>query len=158
MSVHREGHEAFSLFVVNRILPGLLDYLDDRTKTILVGEVLHAIISHRKDGNPLTIEAGIVRVADALDMSGGRTRLPYDDQKIDIHSVSALAIDQVDIVGGKERPVQVNIIMNHTAGLFQVDELLTKKVLGSGIERYLDIKVFIDKGKGKQLFKDFVKI
>jgi metal-dependent HD superfamily phosphatase/phosphodiesterase len=45
--------------------------------------------------------------------------------------------------------------MNHTAGIFQVDELLKRKVMGSGIERYLQIKIYIDRGQGRQLFKDF---
>jgi metal-dependent HD superfamily phosphatase/phosphodiesterase len=121
----------------------------------LTSEVLHAIISHRSDGRPLTVEAGIVRVADALDMSEGRTRFPYQEGKVDIHSVSALAIDDITIKAGRKTPVQVDITMNHTAGIFQVDELLKKKVMGSGIEKYLEIKIFMDKGQGKQLFKDF---
>ena len=35
------------------------------------------------------------RVADALDMSEGRSRIPYQAGKIDIHAVSAAAIDKV---------------------------------------------------------------
>ena len=51
--------------------------------------------------------------------------------------------------------VEVCITMNHTAGIFQVDELLKKKVMGSGIERHMEIKIYMDKGEGRQLFKDF---
>jgi uncharacterized protein len=155
MSVHRVGHEEFSLFLVNTLLREILDFLPVTERTILTSEVLHAIISHRSDGRPLTVEAGIVRVADALDMSEGRTRFPYQEGKVDIHSVSALAIDDITIKAGRKTPVQVDITMNHTAGIFQVDELLKKKVMGSGIEKYLEIKIFMDKGQGKQLFKDF---
>jgi uncharacterized protein len=90
-------------------------------------------------------------------MSGGRTRFPYDDDKLDIHSVSALAIDQVEIMAGEKAPIQAEITMNHTAGLFQVDELLKKKVVGSGIEKFLEVRIYINKGEGKQLFKDFYK-
>jgi metal-dependent HD superfamily phosphatase/phosphodiesterase len=61
----------------------------------------------------------------------------------------------VVISSGQLTAVQVEITMNHTAGIFQVDELLKKKVFGSGIEKYLEIKIFINKGKGRQLFKDF---
>jgi metal-dependent HD superfamily phosphatase/phosphodiesterase len=157
MSIHRNEHEAYSLFLVNTLLREILSFMPIAERTIVTSEVLHAIISHRSDGKPLTIEAGIVRVADALDMSGGRTRLPYDESKLDIHSVSALAIDEVTIQKGKKTPVEVEIVMNHTAGIFQVDELLKKKVNNSGIEELLDVKVFIDKGTGKQLFKDFSK-
>ena len=155
MSIHRVGHEEYSLILVNTLLRELLTFLPIPERTIIISEVLHAIISHRSDGKPLTIEAGIVRVADALDMSGGRTRLPYEEGKLDIHSVSALAIDTIEIKASQKTAVQVDITMNHTAGIFQVDELLKKKVMGSGLEKYLEIKIYIDKGKGKQLFKDF---
>lgn len=155
MSIHRVGHEDFSLFLTNTLLREILSFLPIPTRTIIISEVLHTIISHRSDGTPLTIEAGIVRVADALDMSQGRTRFPYEEGRLDIHSVSAMAIDGVEIKSGKKCPVQVDITMNHTAGLFQVDELLKKKVKGSGIEKYFEIKIYMDKGKGKQLFKDF---
>ncbi len=155
MSIHRKGHEEFSLFITNNLLRELLDFMPIEERTVVISETLHAIISHRSDGQPLTMEAGIVRVADALDMSKGRSRLPYEPSKLDIHTVSALAIDEVIIHAGKSYPVQIDISMNHTAGLFQVDELLKKKVMGSSIEQHLDIKVYVDKGEGKQLFKDF---
>lgn len=155
MSVHRLCHEEFSLFLSNPILHKLLDFLPIEERTIVISEVLHAIFSHRSDGHPLTLEAGIVRVADALDMSEGRSRMPYDDKKLDIHSVSALAIDQVAIRAGRHSPIRIEITMNHTAGLFQVDQFLKKKVIGSIIDQYLEIKVFIDKGQGRQLFRDF---
>ncbi len=155
MSIHRTGHEEFSLFLVNNLLREMLTFLPTATRTIIISEVLHGIISHRSDGSPLTIEGGIVRVADALDMSEGRSRLPYQKGILNIHFVSALAIDTVVIRPGATRPIQIDITMNHTAGIFQVDELLKKKVMGSGVEQHLDISVYIDKGRGKQLFKDF---
>jgi uncharacterized protein len=155
MSIHRTGHEEFSLFLVNSLLREMLAVRPVDERTIVISEVLHAIISHRSDGRPLTIEAGIVRVADALDMAKGRSRIPYEEGKIDIHSVSAMAIDSVEIKAGNKVPVEIGITMNHTAGIFQVDELLKRKVTGSGIERYLQIKIYIDKGEGRQLFKDF---
>ena len=41
-----------------------------------------------------------------------------------IHALSAAAIDEVVIEGGEERPVRVEIRMNNSAGIFQVDDLL----------------------------------
>lgn len=155
MSIHRIGHEEYSLFLVNTLLREILAAWPVEERTILISEVLHAIISHRSDGRPLTIEAGIVRVADALDMTKGRSRIPYSQGKIDIHSVSAMAIDEIEIKPGKRTPVQIEITMNHTAGIFQVDDLLKAKVTGSGIERYLSIEIYMDKGEGRKLFKDF---
>lgn len=157
MSVHRKGHEEFSVVLANRLLREILDFLPEQERVIMTSEILHAIISHRRDGQPLTVEAGVVRVADALDMTEGRSRIPYELGKLDIHSVSALAIDEIEVKPGRKTPVEIAVIMNHTAGIFQVDELLKEKVEGSGIEPYLQIKVYIDKGQGRQLFKDFYK-
>src|SRR5205814_8010838 len=72
MSVHRKGHEDFSLFLAEPKLRELLDGIYDEPElTVVVSEVLQGIISHRSDGEPLTLEAGILRVADALDMEQG---------------------------------------------------------------------------------------
>ena len=53
---------------------------DEPERTIVVAEALHAIIGHRRRGDPITIEAGIVRVADALDMAQGRSRVPFESR------------------------------------------------------------------------------
>lgn len=154
MSVNRKGHEEFSVVLTNTLLRQLLDFLPVEERVIVTSETLHAIISHRRDGTPITLEAGVIRVADALDMTKGRSRIPYREGKIDIHSVSAMAIDAIEIKAGRKIPVHIDIIMNHTAGIFQVDELLREKITGSGLEPYLDITVYMDKGKGRELFKN----
>src|SRR5579862_6161070 len=69
MSVHREGHEEFSLFLAAPKLRSLLAGIyEEPDLTVIVSEVLQGIISHRAGGEPFTLEAGILRVADALDM------------------------------------------------------------------------------------------
>ena len=155
MSISREGHEGFSLFLANNILHRILEFLDIEERTIVISEVLHAIIAHRSGGKPYTIEAGIVRVADALDMSEGRSRIPYQAGKIDIHSVSAAAIDRVEIAEGTKKPIQINIWMNNMAGIFQVDELLKQKLTGSGIEKYIVVSAYLTEGYEKKLIKEF---
>jgi metal-dependent HD superfamily phosphatase/phosphodiesterase len=155
MSIARDGHEEFSLILANDLLHKVLDFLSVEERTIVTSEVLHAIISHRSGGKPNTIEAGIVRVADALDMSEGRSRIPYEAGNVDIYSVSAAAIDKVEIVEGEEKPIQINILMNNSAGLFQVDELLKKKLIGSGIEKHVKIRALIARKREKKLLKEF---
>ena len=155
MSISREGHEGFSLFLANSLLHRTLDFLPIDERTIVTSETLHAIIAHRSGGRPYTIEAGIVRVADALDMSEGRSRIPYQAGKIDIHSVSAAAIDRVEISEGTDKPVQINIMMNNMAGIFQVDELLKQKLVGSGIEKYVIVSAYIEGDPEKKLVKEF---
>jgi metal-dependent HD superfamily phosphatase/phosphodiesterase len=155
MSISREGHEEFSLFLANGILHKILDFLPVEERTIVTSEVLHAIIAHRRGGRPNTIEAGIVRVADALDMSEGRSRIPYEAGNVDIYSVSAAAIDRVEITEGEDKPIQINVLMNNSAGLFQVDELLKKKLVGSGIEKFVKIRALIERRREKKLLKEF---
>src|SRR6201995_3966901 len=108
MSVHRHGHEDFSLFLAEPKLRELLEGIyDEPDRTVIVSEVLQAIISHRADGQPLTIEAGLVRVADALDMAKGRSRIPFERGRVSMHSLSAAAIEDVGIRDGDGRPILV---------------------------------------------------
>jgi len=155
MTISRKDHETYSLFLANNLLHQIIDFLPIDEKTIVVSEVLHAIISHRSDGKPITLEAGIVRVADALDMSEGRSRIVYEQEKIDIYSVSAAAIDKVNIKEGTNKPIELDILMNNSAGIFQLDELLKKKIIGSGIEKYLDVHAYISQETEKQLIKEY---
>lgn len=156
MTIHRDGHEEYSLFLADTILKDLLKFLPTEERVIVKSEVLHAIISHRSDGKPVTIEAGIVRVADALDMSNGRSRIPFDAGKINIHSLSAFAIESVEIKEGTEKTVQIQILMNNSAGIFQVDELLKSKLQDSGIAQYFDVKAYVKGETEKRLLKEFV--
>lgn len=155
MSISREGHEEFSLFLANDILHKILVFLPVDERTIVTSEVLHAIIAHRSGGKPYTLEAGIVRVADALDMSQGRSRIPYEAGNVDIYSISAAAVDHVEITEGGDTPIQIIIRMNNSAGLFQVDELLRRKLKGSGLEQYVKVKALIDRQEEKKLIEEF---
>src|SRR5215475_5112231 len=145
MSIHRHGHEDFSLFLSEPKLRELLEGIyDEPDRTVIVSEVLQAIISHRADGEPLTIEAGIVRVADALDMAKGRSRIPFERGRVSMHSLSAAAIEDVAITDGEERPNLIEIVMNNSSGIYQVDGLLKAKLRGSGLEPYVEVVAHID--------------
>jgi len=145
MSVHRHGHEDFSLFLAEPKLRELLDGLyEEPDRTVIVSEVLQAIISHRADGQPLTIEAGLIRVADALDMAKGRSRIPFERGRVSMHSLSAAAIEDVTISDGEEKPILIEIRMNNSSGIFQVDGLLKAKLRGSGLEPYVEVVAHID--------------
>ena len=131
MSVHRERHNIFSVTlatpIVNRILEKV--YPKDRHKQAHIrGHILHAIFCHDKQITPSTIEAGIVGVADALDMTKGRARIPFEAGRVNIHSASAMAINKVDIKKGEEKTVRIEISMSNASGIFQIQELLEKKI------------------------------
>jgi metal-dependent HD superfamily phosphatase/phosphodiesterase len=152
MAVHRDGHEDFSLFLaepkVRELLEGLYDEPD---LTVMASEVLHQITSHREYGKPLTLEAGILRVADALDMAKGRSRIPFEHGRVSIHSLSAAAIEEVTIADGEEQPVRIEILMNNSSGIYQVDGLLKAKLRGSGLEPYVEVIARIDTEAEKRL-------
>ena len=156
MSIHRTDHEQYSLFLAADRLPGLLEGVYDEPElTVITSEALHAVIGHRRRGDPITVEAGIVRVADALDMASGRSRIPFETRRPNIHSISAAAIDTVKIEPGEERAVRIEIAMNNSAGLFQIDELLATKLRDSGIEEHIEVVAQIDAEHEKRLVPVF---
>jgi uncharacterized protein len=156
MSIHRIDHEAFSLFVAERKIAQLLEGLYDLpTATILRSEILHAIIAHRSGGKPLTLEAGIVRVADALDMAKGRSRIPVAAGSTSIHSISAAAIEAVHLEVGEAKPVRLRIEMCNSAGVFQLDQLFREKLAGSGLERYIELTADLPGEMEKRLFESY---
>ena len=153
MSVHRKDHEEFSLFVAQPKLRELLaDIYDVGTASILRSEVLHAIIGHRSGGRPMTLEAGIVRVADALDMAKGRSRISMGiEGTMSIHSISAAAIEAVHIEAGEQKPVRIRVEMSNSAGIFQLDQLFREKLNGSGLEPYVEVEAEIQGEEEKRL-------
>ncbi|HEX4526992.1 MAG TPA: HD domain-containing protein [Gaiellaceae bacterium] len=152
MSVHRHGHEDFSLFLAEPKLRELIGGLyEEPDLTVVVSEVLQGIISHRSDGEPLTLEAGILRVADALDMEQGRSRIAFERGRVGIHSLSAAAIEEVEISDGEEKPIRISIRMNNSSGIYQVDGLLKAKLVGSGLEPYVEVIAHIDTEAEKRL-------
>jgi metal-dependent HD superfamily phosphatase/phosphodiesterase len=156
MSVHRTDHEEYSLFLAADKLPELLaDVYDEPERSVVVAEALGAIIGHRRRGDPLTLEAGVVRVADALDMEHGRSRVPFEAGRPNIHSLSAAAIDDVRIDPGDEIAVRIEIEMNNSSGIFQVDELLATKLRGSGIEEHVEVVAQIESEHEKRLVPVF---
>jgi uncharacterized protein len=156
MSIHRTDHEAFGLFLAERKLRELLgDLYDEPQRTVVIGETLHAIIGHRRRGEPYTLEAGVVRVADALDMAHGRSRVPVGSGVVGIHAVSAAAIDAVRIEPGAERPVRIEIEMNNSAGIFQVDDLLAQKLRGTPLEGQIEIVAAVEGDTEKRLIREF---
>ena len=156
MSIHRADHEAYSLFMVEDRLQYLLaESYDEPERTVVIAEILHAIIGHRRRGEPYTVEAGVVRVADALDMAEGRSRLPVEGGQYGIHALSAAAIDEVRIEAGEERPVKIEIEMNNSAGVFQVDDLLATKLRGTPLEGHVEVIAQVHGETEKRLLPSF---
>jgi len=159
IGVHRHDHEKYSLFIAYPKARQLLEGIySEPEKTIIVSEVLHAIVSHNAAEQCLTIEAGVLKVADALDMSKGRSRIPFEAGGVNIHSVSAQAVDDVSITKGETRPVQIDITLTNSAGIFQVDELLRKKLVNSTLEPYVEVAARLKEGEGERRILEMVRL
>ena len=102
-------------------------------------ETLHAILCHHRAEDPLTREAGVIRVADALDMERGRSRIPYEQGGRGINTLSSRAIRDVSLEEGEDIPVLVEIEMVNAAGVYQVDNLLKAKLEDSMLEEHVRI-------------------
>jgi len=156
MAIVREEHDLFSIPLamefLHRCLPSCYGAEEE---TIITSEVLHAIVSHHASSRPLTIEAGTVKVADALDMEQGRARIPFESGKVNIHSVSALSIEKVSIEEGEEKPITIRIEMSNPAGIFQVDNLLGAKIKGSGLEDYIHVEAIIGGKEERRIIERF---
>src|SRR6187551_1080803 len=156
MSIHRRDHEDWSLFLAEPKMRELLEGIYEEPElTVVVSEALQAITSHRADGEPLSLEAGVLRVADALDLAKGRSRIPFEKGQVSMHSLSAAAVEEVVIADGETKPVRIEIVMNNSSGLFQIDGLLRAKLRGSGLEPYVEVIAHIDTDAEKSLVPEY---
>lgn len=156
MTVIRDRHEMFGAMLALQFIDKYLQPIyAQEERMIMCSEVLHCIVSHEDPNKPLTVEAGVVKIADALDMEEGRARIPFQAGKIDIHSVSALSIEKVIIEEGDKKPVRVKIIMSNSAGVFQIDELLKPRVENSGLQDYIHVVAEITGEKERRIIEKF---
>jgi len=139
--VHRENHNVSGVYLavplLNRILPKV--YEDEEVMYEIRGHILHSIYSHEFDIKDLTDEAALVGIADGTDMTQGRGRLAFDKGNVNIHTVSALSIEKLEITKGEERPIRIVIEMNNSAGVFQIQETLGRKIVGSPLEEAFEV-------------------
>lgn len=155
ISIHREGHEGYSLFIARDMLKSILDFLPIEERMVVISETLHAIISHRSNGKPSTVEAGIVRIADAIDMGKGRSRITYKRGEVNIYSESDLAISNVEILEGEKKPIEIRIHMTNPAGIFQGDDIMKEKLKGSNMEKYILITAYMMQNGVEKLYKEY---
>lgn len=139
--VHRVGHEVHGVALAMPLLDRIMTPLyPDAFKRIKVRSfILGAINCHDLNPPPLTIEAGITAVADGTDITKGRGRKAFRMGSVDIHSISALAVDQVVIEPGETRPVRIKVTMNNSGGIFQVEEVLASKVINTPLRDYIEL-------------------
>lgn len=154
-AIHRDDHETLSLVLAAPLADELLAGIyPEPARTQVLADVLHAIYAHRQEARPLTLEAGVLKVADALDMEKGRARIPFQVGRPTIHSVSALAIDKVEVRRGREKPVHIHVRMTNSAGIFQLDSLFREKLLTSGLRDYIELSAEVA-GEEKKIIERY---
>jgi len=154
--IHRGYHERIGLFWAKELMEKALEDLNIKERIAVISDALHACIAHECHAElvPITVEAGIIAISDALDMEKGRARIPYHLGKRDIHSFSALAIEKVKIEEGRRVPVNILVEMTDTAGVFQVSELLKHRLEKSGLKQYFNVKAELFKeGKVREVIE-----
>ncbi len=140
--IHRENHYLFSTVLAEPIIDRLAKEFEKSDWLLLKALTLNAIYTHDEATQCTTIEGSCVTVADGCDMEQGRSRLVHKHDRVDIHSVSALAIEKVEIQEGDSRtPIVIDVRMKHLSGIFQVDEILTKKVKNSLLTGKVRIRI-----------------
>ena len=168
MIVQRRNHEKYGVFLALEFLDKCLPptYTEEQI-AIITSEVLHAIVTHEEPPSNelehtkiLTKEAGIVGIADALDMEAGRARIPFQAGKVDIHAVSALSIEKVEVECAEttehgEKPINIKIKMSNPAGVFQIDELLKPRIVNSGLEQFFHVIAEITGEKENRIIEKF---
>ena len=156
MAVIRNDHEKYSVVLAREFIERCLTPVySEEERVIICSEVLHAIVAHEPPNKPLTVEAGIVGIADALDMEAGRARIPFEAGKVDIHAVSALSIEKVEVVEGGKKPITIKVTMSNSAGIFQMDELLKPRIQVSGLQDYFHVVAEITGEKETRIIEKF---
>ncbi len=155
-AVHRDLHDHAGLIIAYPILESLLDGLyEDRNKQVILCEILHAMLAHDTRVSCNTLEAGCVRIADGLDMKEGRARIGFMLGGQDIHNISALSVSDVKITQSEQKPVHIEIDLSNSAGIFQIDNLLKKKIKGSGLEPFVSVIAKVQEGKEKRIIEQY---
>lgn len=157
MSVGRQDHEIHStnlaIPILDRILTNL--YSNNINKKIMVRSLtLEAIAGHMGSRTIHTLEAGVVQVADGIDMTKGRARIPiamgHASMTGSIHKFSANSIEAVNLSAGKEKPIRIEISMSSEAGLFQIEEVLMHKIASSTAKPYIELYAQVQDGEPKR--------
>jgi metal-dependent HD superfamily phosphatase/phosphodiesterase len=139
--VHRVDHNLHGVYLAIPLLDRLLPevYEDPEIMYEIRGHILNCIYSHEYDVQDLTTEAALVGISDGTDMTKGRGRMSFDSGNVNIHTVSALSIEEVNVTKGTSCPIGIYIKMSNSAGIFQIQETLFKKIVGGPLESYIEV-------------------
>jgi metal-dependent HD superfamily phosphatase/phosphodiesterase len=122
----------------------LADLYPISARTILIAEALHAILAHHGASPCLTLEAGVLAMADALDIAEGRSKLrlltPGGEGGIDAPPAAAVpAVLEVVLKRGERQPVRVEIRTSDPADLRHVEARLRQTLHRTPLKELVEI-------------------
>ena len=153
MSIHREGHEDWSLFLADPKLHELLEGLYEEPELTVV--IARGARRHHEPSRGR-------EAAHPRGRNRPRRRRPRHGERPLAHPLRArpgldpLALGRGDRGTWRSRtarthPCSIEITMNNSSGVYQVDELLKAKLRGSGLEPYVEVVARIDTEAEKSL-------
>lgn len=146
-TINRKDHDLLALPLAEPLGKRLLETYNKKKAIRFLPFVLEGIICHLARYPSTSIEGGIIAVADGTDMTKGRSRIPFEIGRRDIDEYSTKAIDEVKITKGKKKPVKIEVKMNSSAGVFQVEKVLLQKISGSAVKHYIEVISIIKEGE-----------
>ena len=146
MTVGRSEHEKMSVILGTPIIDRIMEHVygDDIQKRVIGRSLtLECISGHMGTRLIHSLEAGVILIADGLDMEKGRARIPLmietESRAGDIHKYSASAIEKVTIEEGDEKPLKISVSMSESVGYFQIEEVLFSKLNSSTLKPYIEL-------------------
>lgn len=112
-----------------------------RERTILLAAALHAIGAQPAGAACHTLEAAVLRLADALDLAKGRVRLTSDALR---GLPLGAPVEEVNIHRAKDTPVQVVIHLSAEASIGAIESLLQHRLRGASLAGQVMIAARVD--------------
>jgi hypothetical protein len=72
-------------------------------------------------------------------MTKGRSRKAISAGKIDIHSISAAAVEAVRVTRGTNKPIRIEVDINNPSAVFHLKEVFGQKLAHSSIQDYIEV-------------------
>jgi metal-dependent HD superfamily phosphatase/phosphodiesterase len=140
------------LVLAERKVRELLDGLyPARERAVLLAEALHAVVALEAKVECLTLEAGVLKLADTLDLTKGRVRLSAESSQR-LGAVSTLpVVDEVTIQRSKTPPVRVVLRLSRADGLPAVEAMLQNKLVRVPLAGLVELLARVDDERASSL-------
>lgn len=154
VAVHKDKHHMHSVPLAIPIVERCLSHAGYAGPKFvqMKAAVLQAIYAHESHVEHPSLESSIICLADGTDITKDRIMRMFDKSGEKLHPVTGKSIDKVAIERGVDKPVIIEVRLNHRSGLALIDDMLGRKLEGSGIKQYVKVMARVkEAGKEKAL-------